>query len=256
MRFQNKVALVTGASKGIGRSIAEVLADEGASIVLNGRDMEGLEDTAASVRERGGTPLIAPADLRCTDDINKMTVDAVDRFGKIDILVNNAGGALFTPVDFESLTEEDWDLVVDTNLRAVFILCRAVLPHMRGQTYGRLVHIASVAGRTNSGGMAGTHYVSAKAGLMGFSKQIASEYGPYNITSNVVAPGLIMSTQRVRDLWTSREEGVKRQFLDTVPLGRPGEPEDIAYATAFLASDQAGYITGATLDVNGGRLMV
>ena len=103
--------------------------------------------------------------------------------------------------------------------------------------------------------MAGTHYVSAKAGLRGFSKQIAFEYGQFNITSNVVAPGLIMSTDRVKDLWATRDEAVKRQFLDTVPLGRPGEPEEIAYAAAFLASDQAAYITGATIDVNGGRLM-
>jgi 3-oxoacyl-[acyl-carrier protein] reductase len=255
MRFENKVALVTGASKGIGRATAALLAAEGASVVLTGRDEADLEETADLVRSAGGSALITTADLRETPAIDAMVDKAVGEYGRIDILINNAGGALFTPVDFESLSEDDWDLVVDTNLRAVFVLTKAILPAMRSRQYGRLVHIASVAGRTNSGGMAGTHYVSAKAGLMGFSKQIAFEYGQFNITSNVVAPGLIMSTDRVKDLWATRDEAVKRQFLDTVPLGRPGEPEEIAYAAAFLASDQAAYITGATIDVNGGRLM-
>lgn len=256
MRFNNKVALVTGASKGIGRATAVLLASEGASVVLTGRDQDDLEESAALVRSAGGRAFIAVADLRETPAINAMIEKSIAEYGRIDILINNAGGALFTPVDFESLSEDDWDLVVDTNLRAVFVLTKAILPAMRSQQYGRLVHIASVAGRTNSGGMAGTHYVSAKAGLLGFSKQIAFEYGQFSITSNVVAPGLIMSTDRVKDLWATRDAAVKRQFLDTVPLGRPGEPEEIAYAAAFLASDQAAYITGATIDVNGGRLMV
>ena len=253
--MKDRIALVTGASKGLGQAIAVALADEGASIVINGRDADGMEETAALVRARGREALITPADIRDKDQVDRMVDEALRVFGNIDILVNNAGGALFTPVDFETLSEDDWDLVVDTNLRAVFVCCRAILPHMREQRYGRIVHIASAAGRTASGGMAGAHYVSAKAGVMGFSKQIASEYGKYNITSNVVAPGLILSTKRVRDLWASRSEDVKHLFLDTVPLNRPGEPEDIAHAVAFLASDRASYITGATLDVNGGRFM-
>lgn len=255
MRFDGKTALITGASKGIGRSIAVLLASESASVILTGRDQDGLNDTANLVREAGGQAHIIIADLNEKDQITKMVTDGIEAFGHIDILINNAGGALFTPVDFESLSEDNWDLVLDTNLKAVFHLCQAVLPTMREQQYGRLVHIASSAGRMASGGMAGAHYVAAKAGLIGFSKQIAEDYGPYQITSNIVAPGLIISTDRVKDLWATRDEEVKRRFLDTVPLGRPGLPEDIAYATAFLASDQAAYITGATIDVNGGRHM-
>lgn len=255
MRFKNKVALITGASKGLGQSIATVLAAEGASIILNGRDEEGLAITAGMVRESGSKALEAPADLLVPKQIRQMVERALTTFGKIDILVNNAGGALFTPVGFESLAEADWDLVINTNLKAVFHLCQAVLPSMRERHYGRLVHIASSAGRMSSGGMAGAHYVGAKAGVIGFSKQIAEEYGIYQITSNVVAPGLIISTERVQTLWATRAEDMKRQFLDTVPLGRPGAPKDIAYAVAFLASDQANYITGATIDVNGGRFM-
>jgi len=255
MRFQNKVALITGASKGIGQSIATVLAAEGASLILNGRDQEGLARTAAMVRKLGCKVIEAPADLLSSDQIRDMVELGVSSFGQIDILVNNAGGALFTPVNFESLAEADWDLVIDTNLKAVFKLCQAVLPLMRSRNHGRLVHIASAAGRMSSGGMAGAHYVGAKAGVIGLSKQSAEDYGAYQITSNIVAPGLIISTERVQTLWATRSEDVKRQFLDTVPLGRPGAPEDIAHAVAFLASDEANYITGATIDVNGGRFM-
>jgi len=255
MRMEGRIALVTGASKGIGQALAVVLADDGASIVINGRDVQGMEETASLVRARGRQALLTPADIRDPAHVTRMVNEAIAAFGKIDILVNNAGGALFTPIAFEQLSEADWDLVVDTNLKAVFLLCQAVVPHMRQQEYGRIVHIASIAGRTVSGGMAGAHYVSAKAGLCGFSRQLASEYGQYNITSNVVAPGLILSTERVRNLWASRPEDVKRPFLDSIPLGRPGMPEEVARAVAFLASDDASYITGAILDVNGGRFM-
>lgn len=255
MQLEGRVALVTGASKGLGRAIALALAANGASVVVNGRDLRAMEETAVLVRAKGREVLLAPADIRDAEQIRRMVEESLAAFNRIDVLVNNAGGTLATPAPFEQLSETDWDLVMDTNLRAAFLCCKAVLPQMQRQRYGRIVHIASIAGRSTGGNLTGAHYVSAKTGLCGFSRQLAFEYGKYGITSNVVAAGWVLSTDRIRQFWESRPAETKQEFLASIPLGRLGLPEEVAQPVAFLASDEAGYITGATLDVNGGRFM-
>ncbi len=255
MRLEGRSAIITGSSKGLGRAMAIAMAKEGADIVVNGRDVEAMEETGAEIEALGRRAIIAKGDIRKIDQVREMVEKAVSEFGKVDILVNNAGGALFTPVFFEELTEEDWDKVVDTNLRAVFLCCREVWKYMKEMRYGKIVNVSSLSGRMHGAQLSGVHYSSAKAGLGGLTRQLAYEFGPFGVTVNAVAPGLFMSTQRVRDLWNSRDEEFKKEFLKSVPLRKVGEPKELAPAVVFLASDDSSYITGATIDVNGGRYM-
>ena len=235
-------------------AFALTFAREGADVVINGRDLPAMEEVCAEIEGLGRRALIAPADIRRTSEIEGMVGKAMDAFGRVDILVNNAGGALFTPLEMDKVTEEDWDKVVDTNLKGMFLCCKAVLPHMKAREYGRIVNISSKAGRTY-GVLAGVQYVSAKAGVVGLTRQIAWEYGKYGITANVVAPGLFMSTERVRNLWASQSEEIRQRFMGETALGRVGQPQELAESVLFLASEDSSYVTGAVLDVNGGRFM-
>lgn len=254
MRLKDRVALITGSSRGLGRAFALTFAEEGADIVINGRDQEAMAEVRREVEARGRRGLVAPADVRDATQIKEMVDRVISTFGRIDILVNNAGGALFTPIAMDELKEEHWDLVMDTNLKGAFLCAMAVLPYMKAQGYGRIVNVSSKAGRTY-GVLAGAHYVSAKAGITGLTRQLAWEYGRDGIIVNAVAPGLFMSTKRIRALWASRPQEVKDQFMRETALGRAGEPEELARVVLFLASEECSFMTGATLDVNGGRFM-
>ena len=244
-RLDGRAALVTGASRGIGRSIARVLARAGADVALSARSERLLEETAAEVRAEGRRALVLPGDLRdsaaCRD-----TVAAVAReWGRLDILVNNAGVGDTGPVD--GITEERWAKVLDTNLRAVLVLCQAAAPLMRERRWGRVVNIASIAAQT--GGVAGSAaYSASKGGMLAFTKSLARDLAPHGITVNAIAPGQIET-----DMGRVPPDRLP-QILSLIPLGRLGVPEDIAYATLYLCSEEAGYVTGATLDVNGGIL--
>ena len=254
MRLKDRVAIVTGSSKGLGRAFALTFAREGADVVINGRDVPAMEEVCSEVEKMGRRALMAPADIRRRNEIEGMVESTMDAFGRIDILVNNAGGALFTPLEMAEVTEEDWELVVDTNLKGMFLCCKAVLPHMKARGYGRIVNISSKAGRTY-GVLAGVQYVSAKAGVVGLTRQVAWEYGKHGITANAIAPGLFMSTERIRKLWDSQPEEIRRRFIGETALGRVGEPQELAEAALFLASEESSFVTGAVLDVNGGRFM-
>ena len=254
MKLKDRVAIVTGSSKGLGRAFALTFAREGANVVINGRDVPAMEEVCHEIEAMGRKALMVPADVREADQVKKMVRQTLEAFGRIDILVNNAGGALFTPVEMDRLEEEHWDLVVDTNLKGAFLCAKEVLPHMKAQSYGRIVNVSSKAGRTY-GTLAGAHYVSAKAGIVGLTRQLAWETGRYGITVNAVAPGLFLSTERIKDLWASRPQEVKDQLIREIALGRIGEVDELAKVVLFLASDDASYVTGVVIDVNGGRFM-
>ena len=254
MKLKDKVALVTGSSKGLGRAVALTLAREGADVVINGRDIPAMEEVCREIEAMGRKALMAPADVREAGQVGEMVDRTLAAFGRIDILVNNAGGALFTPVAMDQLEEAHWDLVVDTNLKGAFLCAKEVLPPMKAQGYGRIVNVSSKAGRTY-GTIAGAHYVSAKAGVVGLTRQLAWEYGRYGITVNAVAPGLFLSTERVENLWESRPKEIKEQLMKEIALGRLGEVDELANVVLFLVSDDASYVTGVVVDVNGGRFM-
>jgi NAD(P)-dependent dehydrogenase (short-subunit alcohol dehydrogenase family) len=252
MRFLDKTAIITGASNGIGKALALRLTREGAQTVLNARRMEGLLAVQAEAGAAGKSPLIIAGDVTLMPTIDNLVNKSLADFGRIDIWINNVGGA--SPAcDLENISEEDWDHSLDFNLKSAFLCCRAVAPVMKRQGYGRIVNVSSFAGRFRSR-LGGPQYASAKAGMLGLTRQLAWDLGPFGITVNAVAPGISL-TPRVQSKWDDRTQETQAQILDSIPLQRLAEPEEIAAAIAFLASDDASYITGVTLDVNGGSFM-
>jgi 3-oxoacyl-[acyl-carrier protein] reductase len=240
-----KVAIVTGASRGIGRAIAEALASRGAHVVAAARG-DNAAATAAAVQEAGGRAEAAAVEV--TDDASvRALVDGVlERHGRIDVLVNNAG--ITRDQLMLRMKRDDWDQVIATNLTGAFTCVQAVLKPMIKQRGGRVVSISSVVGQMGNAGQA--NYAASKAGLIGFSKAMAREVASRNITVNVVAPGLIET-----DMTRAIAEKAQADWASAIPLGRPGTAQDVAAAVCFLASDEAAYITGQVLAVNGGMYM-
>lgn len=248
MDFTGKIAIVTGASRGIGRAIAIKLGSLGATVVVNHRaSPEGAEETAAAVRAAGGQALVVQADVSDAKEVKGMIAEVMSTYGRVDVLVNNAGTT--RDMLILRLKEEDWDLVLNTNLKSAFLCIQALTKIMMKQRYGRIVNITSVAGLAGNAGQA--NYASAKAGLIGLTKSVARELGSRGITCNAVAPGLVM-TALTRDLPEDLLAEARRMSV----LGRTGEPAEIANAVAFLASDEAAYITGQVLSVDGGMAMM
>jgi 3-oxoacyl-[acyl-carrier protein] reductase len=246
--LENKVAVVTGASRGIGRAIAEALARRGADVVCGDRLDKQAEETASQIAAATGRHtsgcLVDVADHKSAQEF----IDcAIENFGKVDILVNNAGitrDNLLLRID-----EADWDVVLDVNLKGAYNCCKAVLRPMMKQRYGRIVNITSVVGLSGNAGQ--TNYSASKAGLIGFTKSLAKEVGSRNITVNAVAPGYITTV-----LTDVLSEEYRAAAIKATPLGRLGAPEDIANAVAFLVSDDAAFITGQVLSVDGGMVMM
>lgn len=255
MRLKDRVAIVTGSMGGLGKFYAAALAKEGAKVVINDIDKKGIDETVEEIKVLGGKCMGIVADISDKAQVDGMVKKVVEKWGRIDILVNNAGGALHTPERFEDVTEKDWDKVMDINLKGAFFCCKAVLPYMIRQAGGRIVNISALAGRT-AASLAGIQYTSAKAGLGGLTRHLAKEMGKYGIYVNAIAPGITLSGSRVEGLWNAKSEGERRRVLASIPLGRLGKGEDIASVVVFLTSDEASYITGATIDVNGGRFMI
>ena len=239
-----KRALVTGASHGIGRAVALRFAEEGARVVLNYRsDRAAAEEAAASIEAAGGEAVALGGDVSRADEAAALVEAAVEAFGGVDVLVNNAGvtrdGLLLR------MEEEAWDAVLDTNLKGAFLCSKAAARHMARARWGRIVNMSSIVGVTGNAGQA--NYASAKAGLIGLTKTLARELASRNVTVNAVAPGFI-ATRMVESLSPETQSGV----LERIPLGRFGTPEDVAAVCAFLASNDAGYVTGQVLGVDGG----
>lgn len=247
MRLENKVAIVTGGSRGIGRGIALKLAAEGAKVVINYRvNSAAAEEVVGLVEKQGGEAISVQADVSYTAEAQRLIKTAVSTYGRLDILVNNAGTTRDMLIML--MKEEDWDLVINTNLKSAFNCCKAAARIMMKQRYGRIVNITSVSGLAGQAGQ--TNYSASKAGLVGFTKSLAKEIGPRNITVNAVAPGFVYT-----DLTADLPQDMKDLALQMTPLGRFGTPEDMANAVAFLASDEAGFITGHVLSVDGGLVM-
>lgn len=243
---EKRVAIVTGASRGIGRAIAERLAADGKHLVLVARSAESLHEVRERVESAGGTAEVITCDVGDGDALQQAIESAASNHGRLDVLVNNAGitrdGLILR------MSDADFDEVIRVNLRSAFVACRAAArPMMRGR-FGRIVNIGSVTGLMGNAGQA--NYAAAKAGLVGLTKTIAKELGGKGVTANVVAPGFIET-----DMTAALPETVKEEYAKVIPARRFGQPEEIAHAVSFLASDAAGYITGQVLTVDGGLAM-
>ena len=248
MDLSNKTAIVTGSARGIGRAIALKLAEVGADVVVNDipAAAEALESTANEIRALKRKALAVTADVSSSPDVTRLIDTTVREMGRIDILVNNAG--VTRDQLLMRMTDEDWDTVLNIDLKSAFLCTRAVLRHMMKQRWGRIVSVAGVVGIMGTAGQA--NYAAAKAGIIGLTKSIAKEVGSRGITANAIAPGFI-ETRMTEQL----DEKQRQALLQHIPLGSIGTPRDVAEAVAFLASEEAKYITGQVLGIDGGMAL-
>jgi 3-oxoacyl-[acyl-carrier protein] reductase len=246
-QLNERIAIVTGGSRGIGRGIALELAKRGATVVVNyQRNAEAAEEVAAQIMADGGKAQAVQADVSVEEDVNRLIKTAIDAYSKIDILVNNAGTTRDNLI--MRMSAEDFDTVLETNLRSTWLCSKAVIRDMMRKRYGRIVNITSVSGIMGNGGQ--TNYSASKAGIIGLTKALAREVASRGITVNAVAPGFVAT-----DLTATLPEDIAKKINENIPLGRWATIEDVALATAFIASDEASYITGHILNVDGGLAM-
>lgn len=247
MTLNGKTAVITGSARGLGKAIALKLAQMGANIVLNDiPSSDALEQTAKEFESLGYKVAVTRGDVRNIDDVEAMFKTAIDTFGSVDILVNNAG--ITKDMLMIKMTEKDWDDVLDINLKGAFFCTKVAARIMMKQRSGRIINIASVAGVMGNAGQA--NYSASKAGLIGLTKSTAKELASRNITCNAVAPGLIQS--KMTEVLPDK---VKENYLNNIPLGRFGTPEDVANVVGFLASDESSYVTGQVIHIDGGLVM-
>ncbi len=247
MNLQNRVAIVTGAGRGIGRAIALTLAQSGAQVVVNySRSAEAAEEVVAQIAANGGEAVAAQGDVADAAQVDALVNVAVERFGRVDILVNNAG--ITRDKLILRMSEADWDAVLDTNLKGAFLCCKAVAPRMVKQKSGVIINVGSVNGKVGAAGQA--NYSASKAGLIGLTKSLAKELGSRNIRVNAVSPGFIET-----DMTDALKDEQRQAVIKQVPLGRLGTGDDVAQVVAFLCSDAAAYIQGEVIAVDGGLFM-
>ena len=245
----SRVAIVTGSAQGMGRAVAELLARNGASVVINDVNKDAIEKVADELEDLGLKVKPIVGDVTSSKDVETLVNETIAEFGTVNILINNAGVLRSTKViDIE---ESEWDFVVGVNLKGTFLCSKAVLPYMQSQNWGRIVNFSSTAGK-NVSTIGGAHYTSAKAGILGFTRHLAKESAAYGITVNSVCPGLI-DTEMVR---STISEEKKQEYANSFPISRLGKVREVADLVGFLVSDKAAYITGASLDINGGDLMI
>lgn len=250
MRFKDKTVIVTGAARGLAETTARLLAAEGANLVAADLNLPRLKDVVASINQEGGRATAVEVDVTDRAKVDAMVDVALREHGRVDAIVNIGAG--YAPYKgLVNTSDEEWDRIVDSNLKSIFLCCRAVLPAMLEQRYGRIVNISSLAARTYSHFL-GAHYAAAKAGVLGLTRHIAHEYGPQGICANAVCPTAFYG-ERLSEIMTAEKE---QALINAIPLRRIPGPEDIAPAIAFLASDDAVFVSGVSLDVNGAQVTV
>jgi len=253
--LDEKVAVVTGAAGGLGYGIAKTLSELGAKVVISDVNDLALKERLYRYRQENIHIVDSVvADVSKASDVKIMVERIGKKFGRIDILVNNAGGSLHTPKVLGEIKEDDWDKVIDVNLKGTFLCSQAVVPWMRKNAEGSIINMSSIGGRSAST-VTGVPYASSKGGVISLTKRLALEVGKDGIRVNAVAPGFIFSSPRLRDLWEQQTEEEKQVVIQSIPLGRHGEVEEIASVVAFLAGPGSSFMTGVVIDVNGGRFM-
>jgi len=248
-RFAGQVVIVTGAGRGIGKAIALAFAAEGAKVVVSDVNGDSADRVAKLIRDLSQDALAVEVDVSKAGRVARLIQKTLEAFGTIDVLVNNAG--VLRPTRLEDISEEEWDWLMDINVKGVFLCTKAVLPTMRSRGGGKIVNLASIAGRSTST-FGGAHYTTSKAAVLGLTRHAAREMAQYHINVNSVSPGSI-DTEMVREYSTAEE---REEEAKNVPLGRFADPQEVARVVLFLASQEASYITGATIDINGGLLMI
>jgi len=245
--LKGKIAVVTGGARGIGKAIAQTLAKEGANVILCDVDYKTAQSAVNEIQDQGFVASAVKMDVSCGKEVKKVFEDILNKFARVDILINNAGICYLTPL--EDISEEEWDKVISVNLKGTFLCSQAVMQAMISQKWGKIVNIASLAGKVG-GILVGAHYSASKAGIICLTKSFAKRMAPYGVNVNAVAPGPIKT--EMTDVWSENE---KEKFRKSIPLGDFGNPEDVAETVLFLVSDRARFITGEIIDVNGGALM-
>ena len=248
--FNGQVVIVTGSGspKGIGRTIAQTFAKQGATVILTDINQEGVEVNAKEIETMGGKAYGVAGNICDKPSVDALIADVMDKYGRIDVLVNNAG--ISQKVTVADMTMADIQRIFTVNMFGLFQITQAVCEVMKKQNYGRIVHLSSVSGKRGGGVFGGAHYSASKAAVLGFSKNLAREVSQYGITTNCVCPGLINT-----EIWKSLPAEQAQAVIDTIPMGRPGETQEVANAIVFLASKEASYITGEEIDINGGSHM-
>jgi 3-oxoacyl-[acyl-carrier protein] reductase len=253
-RLLDRNAIVTGAAQGMGLAIAKALYGEGARVLLMDVNEKAVIASARKIDPSGARAVGKGGDVSKLDAVQVLVKELKAFWGTVDILVNNAGGALHTPHVLEEIQEKDWNLVVDVNLKGTFLCCQAVIPEMARQGKGAIVNMSALAGHWRAS-LAGVQYAAAKAGVEGLTRQLAYDWGKSGIRVNAIAPTVTLTGDRIQGLWEAKSEEEKRKVLSAIPLGRLGTPEEVASVVVFLASDESSFITGITIDVNGGRYL-
>lgn len=253
-RLKDKVAVITGSAQGMGYAIAQAFFQEGAKIVITDINEEAIEKAVVQFQKEGADVVGIRMDVSNKAAVAEMVDKVVLRWGTVDILVNNAGGALFTPHRLDEIEEQDWDLVVNVNLKGAFLTCQQVIPVMVKNGGGAIINMSALAGHWKAS-LAGVQYTAAKAGVEGLTRQLANDWGKEKIRVNAVAPTVTMTGDRIASLWDEKGKSKQDQILSQIPLRRLSEPAEIASTIVFLASDESSYITGITLDVCGGRYL-
>jgi len=254
MGNKGNVVIVTGSSNGIGKEIALEFARKDYKVVVNGRNKDAINNTVSEIKSLGGEAIGVAADLKIRSEVEKLVDEVINKYGRIDVIVNNAGDTSGSNKTLE-INDEEWDKIIDGNLKSVFLVTQTIIPIFQKQKSGKIINISSQAGRALSI-LAGPHYASAKAGVIAFTKHIAKEFAEDGIYANVIAPGIINSGERFENKWESYSEEYRKSVLSDIALKRLGQNTEIAKVALFLASDASNYITGASIDVNGGRWML